>query len=315
MNTIKFAPYNAFITEQHNVVQANVVHHVIGNKEYNIYNPCNYNVFIHNKCQNDCYFCINKQNDRSDISNEAYYAGLERDLDMLKNVHIEATITGGEPTLHPERFVETLKMLTKAGVKERTVSTTGYGLLNKYENKHLLQHLIDFDYIHNISISRMSIDDDLNNKILNGKNISNADLKSLAWYAEVNGVEARTSCNLMKQGVNSLDSILDYVNFQETNHIKSCLFRELVGIGYIAEQRVDIAPIQEQIKNDPRFVYDKTIGSPFYEIDIYIFTAQSGMQYIVKCYRDKKPEGNIIGSMSYNNGVTRIGFSGEIINE
>ena len=60
MNTIKFAPYNDFITEQHNVEIAGFENHQINGKDYKFYNPCNLNVFIHNKCQNDCDFCINK---------------------------------------------------------------------------------------------------------------------------------------------------------------------------------------------------------------------------------------------------------------
>ena len=147
MNTIKFAPYNDFVTEQHDVENATAYEANVFGFSGKFYNPCNLNVFIQNKCQNDCEFCINKRNDRTDIDNELYFKNLEEILDGMKALHLEATITGGEPTLNPARMVETIRMLRKFGVKERTVSTTGIGLMNLYENKPVLQHLIDNDYV------------------------------------------------------------------------------------------------------------------------------------------------------------------------
>lgn len=60
MNTIKFAPYDDFVTEQHDVEHASVDTVKVGETEYRFYNPCNLNVFITNTCQNACDFCINK---------------------------------------------------------------------------------------------------------------------------------------------------------------------------------------------------------------------------------------------------------------
>ena len=51
MNTIKFAPYNEFITEQHNVETATVEDIVAFDYKGRFYNPCNLNIFITNKCK------------------------------------------------------------------------------------------------------------------------------------------------------------------------------------------------------------------------------------------------------------------------
>lgn len=308
MNTIKFAPYNEFMTEQHNVEIAGFENHTVSGKDLKFYNPCNLNVFIHNKCQNDCFFCINKQNDRSDIVDDVYYNNLDNALAALKDVHLEATITGGEPTLNPERFVETIRILKHYGIKERTVSTTGIGLLNKYENKTLLQHLIELDYTHNISVSRMAITDEDNNRILQGKNISNDVLKNIAYFSIINGVQLRTSTNVISGEIDTLEKILSFVDFQHGNYIESCLFRELIG-----KNSVSIAPMVEQIKNDPRFKYERTLNGMFYNIDVYLYKAVTGQEYVVKCYETNVIDNTAIGTLSYNQGKIRLGFNGEVI--
>ena len=309
MNTIKFAPYNDFVTEQHDVENASAYEANVFGFSGKFYNPCNLNVFIQNKCQNDCEFCINKRNDRTDIDNELYFKNLETILEVMKSVHLEATITGGEPTLNPARMVETIRMLRKFGVKERTVSTTGIGLMNLYENKPVLQHLIDNDYVHNISISRMDITDTENANVLNGKNITNEELARIAFYAKVNGVQLRTSTNIIENHIDSLEKILNFVDFQYTNNIDSCLFREV-----IAKDFISIAPFQEQIRNDKNFVFDRVIHGMFYDIIVYIYKSQvTNQEYIVKCYQTNVIDKTVIGTLSYNQGKLRTGFNGEVL--
>ena len=309
MNTIKFAPYNDFVTEQHDVENASAYEANVFGFNGKFYNPCNLNVFIQNKCQNDCEFCINKRNDRTDIDNELYFKNLEAILEGMKAVHLEATITGGEPTLNPARMVETIRMLRKFGVKERTVSTTGIGLMNLYENKPVLQHLIDNDYVHNISISRMDITDTENANVLKGKNITNEELARIAFYAKVNGVQLRTSTNIIENHIDSLEKILNFVDFQYTNNIDSCLFREV-----IAKDFISIAPFQEQIRNDKNFVFDKAIHGMFYDIIVYIYKSPvTNQEYIVKCYQTNVIDKTVIGTLSYNQGKLRTGFNGEVL--
>lgn len=309
MNTIKFAPYNDFVTEQHDVENASAYEANVFGFIGKFYNPCNLNVFIQNKCQNDCEFCINKQNDMTDIDNELYFKNLETILEGMKSVHLEATITGGEPTLNPARMVETIRMLRKFGVNERTVSTTGIGLMHLYENKPVLQHLIDNDYVHNISISRMDITDTENANVLKGKNITNEELARIAFYAKVNGVQLRTSTNIIENHIDSLEKILKFVDFQYTNNIDSCLFREVIGKDFIS-----IAPFQEQIRNDKNFIFDRVIHGMFYDIIVYIYKSPvTNQEYIVKCYQTNVIDKTVIGTLSYNQGKLRTGFKGEVL--
>lgn len=320
MNTIKFAPYDDFVTEQHDVEHASVDTVKVGETEYRFYNPCNLNVFITNTCQNACDFCINKgQTDQFRMSDTTYYEDLENGLEKLSGVKLEATITGGEPTLLPRRLVETVRILVKHGVHERTVSTTGIGLLEKYEGKTVFQHLIENGYTHNISISRMAEDEWENDRIMMGekyssrqRNIGNDDLRRLATIAKANGVQLRTSTNLLSGFVDTYKKMLHFVDFQYKNGIESCLFRELEG--KMQKMRAPIAWIAEAVRSSKDFAYIKTVHGMFYDIELYLYTShETGMTYIVKVYTNHVVDADVIGSLSFNHGIIRKGFHGEAL--
>jgi len=320
VNTIKFAPYDDFVTEQHDVEHASVDTVKVGETEYRFYNPCNLNVFITNTCQNACDFCINKgQTDQFRMSDATYYEDLENGLEKLSGVKLEATITGGEPTLLPRRMVETVRILVKHGVHERTVSTTGIGLLEKYEGKTVFQHLIENGYTHNISISRMAEDEWENDRIMMGekyssrqRNIGNDDLRRLATIAKANGVQLRTSTNLLSGFVDTYKKMLHFVDFQYKNGIESCLFRELEG--KMQKMAAPIAWIAEAVRSSKDFAYIKTVHGMFYDIELYLYTShETGMTYIVKVYTNHVVDADVIGSLSFNHGIIRKGFHGEAL--
>lgn len=320
MNTIKFAPYDDFVTEQHDVEHASVDTVKVGETEYRFYNPCNLNVFITNTCQNACDFCINKgQTDQFRMGDTTYYEDLEKGLEKLSGVKLEATITGGEPTLLPRRLVETVRILVKHGVHERTVSTTGIGLLEKYEGKPVFQHLIENGYTHNISISRMTEDEWENDRIMMGdkyssrqRNIGNDDLRRLATIAKANGVQLRTSTNLLSGFVDTYKKMLHFVDFQYKNGIESCLFRELEG--KMQKMRAPIAWIADAVRMNREFEYIRTANGMFYDIELYLYTShETGMKYIVKVYTNHVVDADVIGSLSFNHGIIRKGFHGDAL--
>ena len=320
MNTIKFAPYDDFVTEQHDVEHASVDTVKVGETEYRFYNPCNLNVFITNTCQNACDFCINKgQTDQFRMGDTTYYEDLEKGLEKLSGVKLEATITGGEPTLLPRRLAETVRILVKHGVHERTVSTTGIGLLEKYEGKTVFQHLIENGYTHNISISRMAEDEWENDRIMMGdkyssrqRNIGNDDLRRLATIAKANGVQLRTSTNLLSGFVDTYKKMLHFVDFQYKNGIESCLFRELEG--KMQKMRVPIVWIADAVRMNREFEYIRTVNGMFYDIELYLYTShETGMKYIVKVYTNHVVDADVIGSLSFNHGIIRKGFHGDAL--
>ena len=253
------------------------------------------------------------------MGDTTYYEDLENGLEKLSGVKLEATITGGEPTLLPRRLVETVRILVKHGVHERTVSTTGIGLLEKYEGKTVFQHLIENGYTHNISISRMAEDEWENDRIMMGekyssrqRNIGNDDLRRLATIAKANGVQLRTSTNLLSGFVDTYKKMLHFVDFQYKNGIESCLFRELEG--KMQKMAAPIAWIAEAVRSSKDFAYIKTVHGMFYDIELYLYTShETGMTYIVKVYTNHVVDADVIGSLSFNHGIIRKGFHGEAL--
>ena len=240
-------------------------------------------------------------------------------LEKLSGEKLEATITGGEPTLLPRCLVETVRILVKHGVHERTVSTTGIGLLEKYEGKTVFQHLIENGYTHNISISRMAEDEWENDRIMMGdkyssrqRNIGNDDLRRLATIAKANGVQLRTSTNLLSGFVDTYKKMLHFADFQYKNGIESCLFRELEG--KMQKMAAPIAWIAEAVRSSRDFGYIRTVNGMFYDIELYLYTShETGMTYIVKVYTNHVVDADVIGSLSFNHGIIRKGFHGEAL--
>ena len=320
MNTIKFAPYNEFVTEQHQVERGYLKRLEMGDFKGKVYQPCNLDVLVINACQNHCFFCI-KKNYFGDVIEDTLLKSLETAVTRLieKGIELEATITGGEPTLRVHRLVKTIQLLHRLGVKERTVSTTGVGLLDEYEGRPVIQHLIDNGYTHNVSISVMHPDHAINNILMGHPQESTVDnltrdqLQRIARYCNTYGVELRTSTNLIGsyrgyRGISSLGEIIDFVSQQKQIGIYSCLFRELVG-KFPGNWMVPIKPLQDEIAKDKRFEYVKTIEGMFYDIKLYIYTDADGKQYAVKCYQDTIVPVTY-SRLSFVNGILRAGFDG-----
>jgi len=320
MNTIKFAPYNEFVTEQHQVERGYLKRLEMGDFKGKVYQPCNLDVLVINACQNHCFFCI-KKNYFGDVIEDTLLKSLETAVTRLieKGITLEATITGGEPTLRVPRLVKTIQLLHRLGVKERTVSTTGVGLLDEYEGRPVIQHLIDNGYTHNVSISVMHPDHAINNVLMGHPQESTVDnltrdqLQRIARYCNTYGVELRTSTNLIGsyrgyRGISTLGEIIDFVSQQKQIGIYSCLFRELVG-KFPGNWMVPIKPLQDEIAKDKRFEYVKTIEGMFYDIKMYIYTDADCKQYVVKCYQDTIVPVTY-SRLSFVNGILRAGFDG-----
>ena len=305
MNTLKFTKANLLATEMSNLELQESSKEIIFGKEINIYHPCNLNIFITSDCQNKCYFCINEQNNSKvpiyHQSNLEYIQSLEFLLKELKNKHFEITITGGEPTLNMERFVKTMQMCYFYNFPCRTVSTTGLNLMKEFQNKPLVQYMIENKFIHNINISRMHYNQEKNDEIFKNKNISNQDIEKLGMFFELNNADMRLSCNLIKNYIDDFDKILYLVDFYDDLGVESIIFRELVGVESVKLKDINF---------DKRFKYITTLHGALYDVDVYMYK-----DFIVKHYMTKeKVEKNIIYSFSFKNGYLLDNFSGGKIN-
>lgn len=297
MNTIKFSKNKNLTTEQHDMLTANVKWENIFGTDYLIYNPCNLNIFITSVCQNKCDFCINSKFTGSDCSDGVYEKSLKAVLDEKD---FEITITGGEPTLNMKRLIFTMRECFERNLHCRTFSTTGFNLLKEYKNKQLWNYLIDYNFIHNINISRMNIDQNINDNIFGNKNITNKDIEKLAYFFETNNAEMRLSCNLIKGSVDNFEGMLNFVDYYSNIGVQTIIFRETIGYDL---QFSNILKFNEAFKRVEQ------IEGPFYIVDVYEYKDYIVKHYITKQNIDK----NIITSFSLRNGIFKDGFSGKRI--
>lgn len=308
MNTIKFAPYNDFTTEQHDLTTAKI--------KDSYYQPLNLNIFVTKICPCHCDFCFNSYDCFTEAIAEPgdrdYENSIVKSIEYFRDlgIEVEFTLTGGEPTALSYRFVHVLKILNRLKVKQRTISTTGLNLFEKVFNRSLLQHLVENGFTHNISISRMSHVEEIHNSIMKGRTITNEQLKQIAFFSEINGLELRVSSNLIKGAIEDLDSILSSVDEFYKLGIKTVLIREI----QYYKNYLKLDETISKIKNDSKFKYLKTLKGDFYDVDIYIYESKYN-KYIVKCYNQKENEmnKNIIGSVSLIDGVLYKGFKDEQI--
>lgn len=300
MNTLKFSKRSELSTEQHNQKVYKEKEIEFFNKKMNIYIPNNLSLFITNVCNSKCFFCINSNYTNQDESDNFYYKTLKETLNELSPNNFEITITGGEPTIKIERFVETLKMCHKYGFHFRTISTNGLNLLKKYKGKEVCEYMVENGAIHNISISRMDIKK--NKEIMGSDSIIDNDIEKLANFFNNHDAEMRISCNLITNYVDSMDKILEFVDYYQGLGVPTVMFRELVGIKN-SPKMIDI------FKPNKEFKLIDYINAEVYDVEVYEYK-----NYIVKHYKQKENQNNFsVKSTSFRNGILRENFNGNII--
>lgn len=294
MNTIKFEPINKPKTETHDVEKYTIKKMNFEGKEYDVYSNVDLTIYVTNKCNADCDFCVNKYEENFLCSKEIlddneYLRRLEYILQYMKKLNPSVIITGGEPT-KSKRLPAIIKLVHKYGYKLRSFSTNGSGLLDVIDGKSILQYMYENDFINNINISCHSISKDINDAIMKNKELmTNEQLYQIASFCNEHNMRERMSCTLQKSSVNSLEKILEYQKYYENLGIDTVIFRELYPIdptkkGYKDYQSefVDILEIVDLIEKSPDFVYLYTLDGLYYNVKHFQYEDK-----LVKCYKEK----------------------------
>lgn len=295
MNTIKFNRMPGISTERHNPEEEKSRQIFLFSEETMISDPLNLNLLISYGCNCDCNFCIMKYGKQLPvIQDDEYLHKLDKVFNQLKGLPIEITITGGEPTLFPKRLIPVLHMIDSIRFSHRTFLTNGSGLLKYWEGKPIIQYLKDAGAIYNINLSRHHMDETRNRKLMKGIVPTNSDLKQISSFCDVNQMDIRLSCNMMKSGICDFDSMMEYMDFAEDMGFHNMIFRESPIHGL---ETIKISPIMEQIKKDNSFQYIETIENSHYTIDILKYNS-----YVVKLYQSKKNE-HLLSNLVYREGL------------
>ncbi len=295
MNTIKFNRMTELSTERHDPDDEKSQMVSLFSEKTMISVPLNLNILISYGCNCDCNFCITKHGKQIPaIPDSEYLQQLEMVFSQIHGLPIEITITGGEPTLFPERLIPALHMIDSHGFPHRTFLTNGSGLLKNWEGKPIIQYLKETGAIYNLNLSRQHMDETRNMELMKGMVPSILDLKQISSFCDVNQMDARLSCNVMKGGICDFDSMMEYMDFAENIGFRNMIFRELPNG---EADYIQIVPIMEQMRISDNFRYIRTIENSHYTIDLFNYNP-----YVVKLYQSRQ-NNHLLSNLVYREGL------------
>lgn len=301
MNTLKFISNKKLTTECHNPDDEFIKEIKMGEELKTFLCPVNFTIVVDSRCNSKCDFCIFHDSEKIiRVCDETYLRNLEHIFYELRNLPIEVTITGGEPTLFPERLVRILNLTKKYGLKHRTFSTNGIGLLNLYHGKLILQYMKECGAVRNINLSRMAIDQKENDSIFHSNTLTLDEIKTIAQFCHINDMDVRLSCNLMKSYIHTPEQILDYIRMAEEVNIENIIFRELVDY---EKEFVSLNVIEDELNK--QFIINKTHITDKYKITEFSFN-----HYHVKEYESNKiMKKTGIPTLVYQEGKLFLGWN------
>lgn len=262
----------------------------INGEDYLFYGNANLSIFTSSRCNAHCNFCIAELryfHDGVDYIKPAikddttYFNRLRLMLETVKPLKPSVSITGGEPTIDP-RLPEILKILIEYNVRKRTLTTNGSGLLTKIKdsNDTVLDRLIDYKLQH-LNISRAHYKEEDNNRIMDINNgFSNDQLKEVISIANANKIRTRLSCVLLKGEIDSLEKMIEYLNWAESMGVDNVIFRQLMEFdkktvktgripSFCSTNNVNLLPIWEEIDRDSRFSFVHQVLGYYYYVEVF----------------------------------------------
>ena len=140
------------------------------------------------------------------MSDESYFLLLK---ETLENTDIDKKILlTGESTICRKRFIQTVQICKEYGF-DVIINTTGKGLSYMYLDKSLSQYLIGS--ISKIIINRMAIEQNENNKIFHGENITKEQIEDYIFFFKMNDIKIEIASEIFKN--TTLNDVLDFVEF------------------------------------------------------------------------------------------------------
>ncbi|HSR10191.1 MAG TPA: radical SAM protein, partial [Thermodesulfobacteriota bacterium] len=264
----------------------------LGGREVTAYANANLSIYSGQACNAKCPFCVEelrpacrgvklalqKTVERDD---GVYFSALEEVLRALRPLNPSVSITGGEPSLDP-RLPRILRTVAEHGMRKRTITTNGSGLLELREGRTVIDWLVSTGIRH-LNISRAHPATKENARLMKlDRSMSVEDLRSVARLSSAAGTRVRLSCVLLKGGIDCLEGMFDYLDFAERAGVDNVVFRQLMLPGRLAplpdpvalfsnENRVRLDPILDEIAEDGRFAFKKTVIGYYYYVEVWTY--------------------------------------------
>ena len=217
-----------------------------------MYANANLSIYSGQPCTGGCGFCVEKlrpaargveldEQKRSRPTMRRYFSALDEVLDALRPVDPSVSLTGGEPSLDP-RLPRLLRTLQEAGMRKRTMTTNGSGLLEVREGRAVVDWVTATGVRH-LNLSRAHPADADNARLMQlDEAPDRAALAEIVARTARAGTRPRLSCVLLRDGVADLDGVLGYLSFAESLGVDNVVFRQLMTTGEREEGRGESAP-------------------------------------------------------------------------
>lgn len=289
-----------------------------------VYKNFNLSIFIDDKCNADCEFCVAQLRyenrgilyNKEHITNDTEYMETLRSvLEKVRPLNPSISITGGEPTIS-KRLVPVIKLVDELGFRKRTITTNGSGLFRVVNGKTILQHLIDCGFDH-LNISRVSIDENLNREIMRYENntecCSNEMIGKMAESIRGSKLNIRMSCLLLKDSVSTVEKMKEYVDFYKGYGIDNFIFRQLMDYDHLAvnqekiqycdRNKVDLTELWEDIESHTEIRPYLNLVGYYYYVEIYKYngcTIASESANLEQQYSEKNKNKDMIYEMVFH---------------
>lgn len=257
--------------------------------DFNVYKNFNFSIFIDDYCNADCKFCVaqlrytNKglMYKKDKIPETEWLKRCEEILNFIRPLNPSISITGGEPTMS-KKLIPVLEMVNALGFRKRTITSNGSHLFDKVNGIPIIDHLIKNGWNH-LNISRPAITNEQTKNIMRFNNeegfCSNEMMKDIIKITNECDMKHRLSCLLLKEEVNSVEKMKEYLNTYIDLGANNFIFRELMDYDktainaektqYCVDNKVRLNDIWAEIDNYPEFEKYLNILGYYYYVEIY----------------------------------------------
>ena len=156
--------------------------------------------------------------------------------------------TGGEPTLELATLRKCLEIVKKYdSLCFTSINTNGKQLLN----------LIDMPNLDNVALSRHSVSIDEHFTIMQSTDVATDE--DIRTFCERNSGKLHLSCNLIRGYVDSVEKIVEYLEYAANLGVDDVGFVSLMPVNnYCKEHFVDFSDLHNDIEKHNRFINNKT---------------------------------------------------------
>ncbi|MBL7542182.1 MAG: radical SAM protein [Bdellovibrionaceae bacterium] len=259
-----------------------------------IYDNANVSVNVTHACNAKCGFCVDALEKKdavepagSKVSRDQYSEQFDRTMKTLKDANVTVSVTGGEPTLDARRLAGILKTMNDHGIKKRVLTTNGSLLLapaKGFEEKRTIDLIAEYGLEH-MNISRAHYDDTINDDIMMMKpHFSNRQLEDAVKEAKKAGIRVRLSLAILKEGVNDINGIRNYLDWAKSIGVEDVIVRQLMEIDlgemkqnwvsdfYHKEGRtIKLDDLLISVDQDPNFHLVKQHVGYYYYSEVYTY--------------------------------------------